>query len=240
MGNFQPSIGGRVNPSKPVVPKVKDTNTHSPPQNDDELLRNESTRNISIRTWPVWVWVTISAFIGLYCLLLYYFYVTEERLQYGSALASHVMHTVEIRHWSWWYWPVFWGLVVLTIVRFLLFQRMKSPEAQYGNAQQLNRLLRLLPIVIVGLMVVLLCAHSDVLGLLRILMDRMRTIEFPWWAPSLAITLVIALLGVIWMIQRYQEENDVEEWSLRTKLGLIFGGIATNFIIHCGSPEAGA
>jgi len=235
MGNFQPSIGDR---NKPPAAKVSKGEGLSDARRGEvscgKSRRNELQPNSSHRVWPRWVWVAIVSFLGLWCIGFYVFYVTAERMAYGFALLNNFWHTIEIRHQSWWYWPVFWCIVIFTVVHLLLLQRFDSSDTQVENTRQLKQLRRLLAIVVVGLMMILICVHSNLSNFIRVPFVRFSSIRFPWWSAPLAITLVIALLGVIWVIQRYREENEVEEWSLHKKLGLIAGGIVAIVAIFGG------
>ena len=123
MGNFQPSVGDRTKPLKVIVPKGEESS-------QNKVCHDVTPFNSSRRAWPRWVWVAVAAFFGLWCIGFYVFYVTEERLAYGSAILNNVWQTTEIRHWSWWYWPVFWCIVIFTVVRLLLLHRLKSPDVQ--------------------------------------------------------------------------------------------------------------
>jgi len=227
MGSFQPSFGDRAKPPKAKVPKGEGLS-----RGDNRC--DEVSCDMSRRAWPKWVWVAISAFLGLWCIGFYVFYITEERMIFGSVLLNNFWQTIEIRHWSWWYWPAFWCIVIFTVVRLLLMQRLESENIQTESSNQLKQLRRLLAIVIVGLLVILLCVHSNLSGFLRVPAIRFSSFRFPWWSAPLAITLVIALLGVIWMVQRYREENEVEEWSLQKKLGLVIAGIMVIMAIFGG------
>ena len=198
MGKFQPSIGGRVPPRK---------------------MREESScddvrYNTSRWAMPGWVWIAVSAFVGLGLLLLVVSYLTGG---FAYNLVNKVMGATEIRHQTWWYWPAFRGLVVLILLRLLFLQWSNSTgahadntaDADMENTSQLKQLLRILTIVTVGLMLVLVCAHSNLSGWLRVTAVRMTSIHFAWWVPPFAITLIIALLVAIWMTQRYREYNEV-------------------------------
>jgi hypothetical protein len=142
---------------------------------------------------------------------------------------------VDVRFWPWWYWPVFWTIVIGLVGRYLLAERIDFAEVQGQDTDQLKQLRRLVTIIAVGLAAVLVCVHSNLAGHLRGFLGWFSTIQYPWWAPSLAIILIIALLGFVRMVQRAQEENDSEGWSLRTMLGVILGGIAGITVIFGGT-----
>jgi len=138
---------------------------------------------------------------------------------------------VDVRFWPWWYWPIFWIIVIGLFGRYLLSERIEFADVQGHDTDQLEQLRRLVTIIAVGLAIVMICVHSNLAGHLRWLLGQFNAIQYPWWAPSLAITLIIVLLGIVLMVQRAHKENDREEsdaepWSLRMTLGMVLGGIA--------------
>jgi len=161
-------------------------------------------------------------------------FVKPEMLDKVVALFWWLLGFVDVRFWPWWYWPVFWIIVIGLVGRYLLSERIEFTEVQGEDADQLRQLRRLVTIIAVGLSVVMICVHSNMAGHLRVLIRQFYTIQYPWWTPPLAITLIVALLGIVWMVQRAQEENDSEGWSLQTTLGVIVGGIVGIVVLFSG------
>ena len=216
MPGFQPATGGG---RKPAPRNVK-------PAPPSEELR--PWWKFGLTTWLlIFGLVVINA--GLF--------VKPEMLDSVVAQFWRILGFVDVRFWPWWYWPVFWMIVIGLVGRYLLAERIEFAEAQGQDADQLSQLRRLVTIIAVGLSVVMICVHSNLAGYLRVLIGKFYTLQYPWWTPSLAITLVIVLLGIVWMVQRAQEENDFEGWSLRTTLAVILGGI-TGIAVMIGGAVA--
>ena len=215
MPGFQPVTGGGQNPAPHNVKPL-----NQPPSEDE-------------RPWWKFGFTTWLLVFGLVVINAGIF-VKPEMLDAIVALLWRVLGLVDVRYWPWWYWPVFWIIVIGLVGRYLLAERIEFAEVQGQDTDQLCQLRRLVTIIAVGLAIVMICVHSNLAGYLRGLIGQFYTIQYPWWAPSLAITLVIILLGIVWMVQRAQGENNAEGWSLWTTLGVVVGGIAGIAVIFFG------
>jgi len=217
MSNFQPITGGGQKPAPRNTKPLNQT-----PQSEDE----RPWWKFGLTTWLlIFGLVVINAGI----------FVKPEMLDSVVTLLWRVLGLVDVRYWPWWYWPVFWIIVIGLVARYLLAERIEFAEVEGLDTDQLEQLRRIVTIIAVGLSAVMICVHSNLVGHLRVLIGQFYTIQYPWWTPSLAIVLVIVLLGVLWMVQRAQEENGAEGWSLRTTIGVVVGGIAGIAIIFFGT-----
>jgi len=216
MPGFQPITGGGQNP---VPRNVKPLN--QPPQSEDE------------RPWWKFGLTTWLLIFGLVVINVGIF-VKPEMLDKIVTQLWRFLGFVDVRFWPWWYWPVFWIVVIGLVGRYLLSERIEFAEVQGEDADQLIQLRRLVTIIVVGLSAVMICVHSNLAGHIRWLIGQFNTIQYPWWTPTLAITLIIALLGIVWIIQRARTENDTEPWSLGTTISVVAGGIVGIMAIFVG------
>jgi len=220
MPGFQPITGGG---QKPAPRKVKP----SPPPPASEEEEQRSWWKFGLTTWLlIFGLIVINA--GLF--------VKPGMLDVLVTQLGRVLGLVDVRFWPWWYWPVFWIVVIGLVGRYLLAERIEFAEVEGLDTDQLEQLRRIVTIIAVGLAVVMFCVHSNLADYLRILIGQFYSIQYPWWAPSFAITLVIILLGIVWMVQRVQEENNASDgWSLRTTLSVVVGGIAGITVVFFGT-----
>jgi hypothetical protein len=216
MSNFQPITSGGQKPAPRNTKPLNQT-----PQSEDE----RPWWKFGLTTWLlIFGLIVINAGI----------FVKPEMLDKIVVPFWRVLGFVDVRFWPWWYWPVFWIVVIGLVGRYLLSERIEFAEVQGQDTDQIEQLRRIVTIIAVGLAIVMICVHSDLANHLRVLISQFYTIQYPWWTPSLVITLIIALLVIVWMIQRAQDENGAEGWSLRTTIGVIVGGVMGIAVIFCG------
>jgi Flp pilus assembly protein TadB len=126
-------------------------------------------------------------------------------LEYGYALLTKAFLLTEIRYWSWWYWPVFGSIVICTIVRYFLVQYISSTREYGENQDCLNQLQRILTMIVLGLMFLLICVHSDIAA--TTFARKIHAIKHPWWRLSLVFSFLIVVLGSLWFVQKYRENS---------------------------------
>ncbi|MCL2348258.1 MAG: hypothetical protein FWC50_08345 [Planctomycetaceae bacterium] len=217
MPGFQSATGGGQNPAPRNVKPLNQT----PPPGEQQR-----------RWWQfgLTTWLLIFGLIVINAGI----FVKPEMLDKVFAQLWRLLGFVDVRFWPWWYWPVFWIIVIGLVGRYLLAERIEFTEVQGEDADQLRKLRRLITIIAVGLSGVMICVHSNLAGHLQNLIAWFYSSNFTWWVLPLAVSLIILLLGVVWMVQRYQGNNDAESWKPRTIIKLIAGGIAGTAVIVVG------
>ncbi|MDR1383061.1 MAG: hypothetical protein LBJ67_04325 [Planctomycetaceae bacterium] len=212
MGKFQPSIGSHARPLQQVVQK-------------ESPISSVASQNKSCRLVPKWGWIAL--LVGLFIISFFVFFVVGKRFEYVSHLINNAFRMTEIHYRSWWYWPVFWIIVIGTVVRYFLVRRVTTKE-QNEHRNHLTQLQRLLTIIVFGLMFILICVHSDMAGILKSLIGKFHGIKYPWWCLPLGCGLLIAaVLGGILRFQKYRENKEEEESNIKIVLwrsvGVVFG-----------------